>query len=156
MQVVEQLKSLSEERFLAIYESLENQGYGPLDAEVAKMMKFRPHAIKKLPMAQRAKRARTVVERSSNAELAYELFGTYLLKHHKELVTGFLDKTGVEHEDGMIENLDSNAPAGDKVADVAKELDGNFDAEDVTLYLSMCAEQWPQVKEIEATWRNRV
>jgi len=156
MQVVEQLKSLSEERFLAIYESLENQGYGPLDAEVAKMMKFRPHAIKKLPMAQRAKRARTVVERSSNAELAYELFGTYLLKHHKELVTGFLDKTGVEHEDGMIENLDSNAPAGDKVADVAKELDGNFDAEDVTLYLSMCAEQWPQVKEIEATWRDRV
>ena len=93
------------------------------------MMKFRPHAIKKLPMAQRAKRARTVVERSANAELAYELFGTYLLKHHKELVTGFLDKTGVEHDDGMIENLDSNAPAGDKVADVAKELDGNFDAE---------------------------
>jgi len=156
MQVVEQLKSLSDERFLVIYESLENQGYGPLDGEVAKLMKFRPHAIKKLPMAQRAKKARAFVERSSNAELAYELFGTYLLKLHKGLVTGFLDKTGVKHDEGMIEDLDNNKPSGDKVATALAELDAEFAPEDVTLYLSMCAEQWPQVTELESNWRDRL
>lgn len=156
MQVVEQLKQLSDERFLVIYESLENQGYGPLDGEVAKLMKFRPHAIKKLPMSQRAKKARAFVERSSNAELAYELFGTYLLKHHKGLVTGFLDKTGVKHDEGMIEDLDNNKPEGDKVATALTELDAEFAPEDVTLYLSMCVEQWPQVKELESSWRDRL
>lgn len=156
MQVVEQLKNLSDERFLAIYQSLENQGYGPLDGEVAKLMKFRPHAIKKLPMEQRAKRARMVVERAGNAELAYELFGTYLLKHHKELVTGFLDKTGVEHDDGMIQDLDSNAPDAAKLEGAIGELDAAHAPDDVTLYLSMCAEQWPQVPEIEQTWRARI
>ena len=57
MQVVEQLKQTSPDRFLEIYSALENNGFGPLDGEVAKAMKFRPQAIRKLPMAQRARRA---------------------------------------------------------------------------------------------------
>ena len=51
------LKTLSTERFLEIYAGLEVQGFGPLDREVAQSLKFRPQAIQKLPMAQRAKRA---------------------------------------------------------------------------------------------------
>ena len=156
MQVIQQLKTMDDERFREIYEALENQGYGPLDSEVAKAMKFRPHAIKKLPMVQRAKRAKRLLEASSNAELAYEIFGSYLIKDHKELVTGFLDLTGVEHEEGMIQNTEEARPAGDKVADAVKELDGKFAAQDVTLYLALCAEQWPQVGEIQEAWRARL
>ena len=99
MQVIEQLRGTSDERFLEIYQALENQGFGPLDGEVAKAMKFRPHAIKKLPMAQRAKRARNILVRAGNAELCYELFGSYLMQKCKTLVTDFLDGTGVEHDD---------------------------------------------------------
>ncbi len=80
MAVLEQLKSTTDERFLAIYEALAEQGFGPLDADVAKALKFRPHAIRKLAMAQRAKSARRLLEGPSNAELCYELFGTYLVK----------------------------------------------------------------------------
>ena len=156
MQVIEQLKTMDDERFLTIYEALENQGFGPLDSEVAKVMKFRPHAIKKLPMPQRAKRAKRILESTGNAELAYELFGSYLIKDHKELVTGFLDLTGVEHEEGMIQNTEEASPAGDKVAGAVQELDGKFDAGDVTLYLALCAEQWPQVGEIQDAWRARL
>ena len=101
MQVIDYLKNMSAERFLAIYQSLENQGFGPLDGEVAKILKFRPQAIRKLPMDQRARRAKAFLERGTNAELAYELFGTYLLKSQKKIVTGFLDATGVEHEEGI-------------------------------------------------------
>lgn len=155
MQVIEQLKRLSEERFLAIYQSLERDGYGPLDGEVAKALRFRPHAIRKLPMAQRAKRARSILERASNAELCYELFGTYLMKHHKELITSFLDSTGVPHEEGMVEDL-ARVPEADKIAGAVEELDARFAPEDVTLYLSMCVEQWSGVPELEPLWRKRL
>jgi hypothetical protein len=156
MQVIEQLKVLSDAHFLAIYESLAEQGFGPLDLEVAKAINFRPQAIRKLPFPQRAKKARQIVLAKHNAEMCYEIFGAYLIKTKKELVTKFLDATGVAHEDGMVEDLDSSAPAGAKVAAAIAELDRQFPAEDVTLYLSMCAQQWPNVPEITGLWRARI
>lgn len=155
MQVIEQLKALDEARFLAIYEALSNQGFGPLDGEVAKLMKFRPQAIRKLPMVQRARKARGLLQSRANSELTYEIFGTYLLKEHRGLVTGFLDATGVRHEDGMIEDLDGNPPDAAKVAAAVTDLDGKFSPADVTLYLAMCAEQWPSVGELDRVWRAR-
>jgi hypothetical protein len=155
MQVIEQLRTMDEARFAAIYEALVNQGFGPLDSEVAKSLKFRPQAIRKLPMAKRAKRAKSILENSANAEMCYEIFGSYLIKDHKELVTTFLDLTGVKHEDGMIESTEEDQPDGAKIAAAAKELDTKHSAEDVTLYLSLCAEQWPQVEEIQEVWKSR-
>jgi hypothetical protein len=155
MKVVEQLRSMSEERFLAIYESLVQQGFGPLDGEVAKALRFRPQAIRKLPLAQRARRARMLLERG-NAELTYELFGGYLMKSCKGLVTGFLDATGVPHEEGMIEDLEARRPDAAKIRPAIEKLDREHAPEDVTLYLALCAEQWPGVSELEALWRERL
>ncbi len=155
MQVIEQLKGMKEERFLHIYESLAHEGFGPLDGEVAKVLKFRPHMIRKLPMPKRAKTAQALLVRGGNAELCYELFGSYLMKHAKELVIDFLDGTGVEHEDGMVNNIDTAKPAPDKVSATVSELDGKYDSADVTLYLSMAAEQWPSVAEVDSVWRMR-
>jgi hypothetical protein len=155
MQVLDQLRALSEERFLKIYESLAQQGFGPLDGEVAKVLKFRPQAIRKLPMPMRAKKAKSLLSARSNSEMAYEIFGTYLLKEHRGLVTGFLDLTGVRHEDGMIEDLDGNPPEDAKLDAALAELDQKFAPEDVTLYLAMCAEQWSSVARLDALWRAR-
>ena len=156
MQVLEQLKHLSDAQFLAIYESLSEQGFGPLDLEVAKALNFRPQAIRKLPFAQRAKKARQIVLAKHNAEMCYEIFGAYLIRSKKELVTKFLDATGVKHEDGMVEDLEHGVPQASKIAAAVAELDRQFPAEDVTIYLSMCAQQWPQVHEIESLWRARM
>jgi len=155
MPVLEQLHAMSPERFLQIYESLEIQGFGPLDKEVALSLRFRPQAVRKLPMVQRAKRAKSILEAGKAAELAYEVFGAYLIKHKKDLVTGFLDATGVEHKDGMIEDIDAAKPDGKKVATAAKELDERFPPEDVTLYLALAAEQWPDVQELGKLWTKR-
>lgn len=155
MQVIEQLKGMSEDRFFAIYRALERDGYGPLDHEVARALKFRPHAIRKLPLEQRARRARSLLERRANAELAYELFGSYLMASCKDLVTDFLDATGVEHKEGMIETLSDNEPARDKLQGAISTLDERYEPADVTLYLSLCAEQWPGVPELESLWRLR-
>jgi len=149
MNVLEHMKGMSPDRFLAIYKSLEHQGFGPLDADVAKSLRFRPMAIRKLPMEQRAKRARMLVESTKNANLAYELVGGYLLKSCKDLVVGFLEATGVPHKDGMIEDIEGAAPASDKIAGAVSDLDAKFPREDVTLYLVLCAEQWPKEKAFE-------
>ncbi len=156
MQVLEQIQRMTPERFLAIYTSLEQHGFGPLDGEVAKLLKFRPQAIRKLPMEQRARTARRLLEGSHNAQLAYEILGAYLIKHHKELVTGFLDATGVQHQDGMIEDIDAHKPAAEKLGPALAELDQKFAPEDVTIYLAICAEQWPEIKQLDQLWRERV
>jgi hypothetical protein len=154
--ILEQLQALSDARFLQIYQSLENQGFGPLDGEVARSLNFRPQAIRNLPMPQRARRARSILASKKNAELCYELFGSYLIKTHRDLVTTFLDSTGVKHEDGMIEDLDHDKPDAAKLKAAIADLDAKFPPEDVTLYLSMCAEQWPQVPELDQVWRERL
>jgi uncharacterized protein (UPF0297 family) len=155
MAVLEQLGKTSDERFLSIYESLTERGFGPLDGEVAKVLKFRPQAIKKLPLEKRARSARKIIESRSNAELAYELFGTYLVKTRKDLVTGFLDATGVEHEDGMIQDLDGTPPDPARIPEAIAKLDGAHAPEDVTLYLALCVEMWPRSEELQQAWEAR-
>ena len=155
MPVLEHFRTLGEQRFLAIYEALAQQGYGPLDGEVAKLLKFRPQAIKKVPIAKRAKLARGWIEQRHNAELCYEFFGSYLVNNKRELVTGFLDATGVPHDQGMIEDIDRVKPDPAKLDGAVKALDEKFGADDVTLYLALAAEQWPSVPELVALWKKR-
>ena len=155
MTVLEHVRAMSPERFLALYQSLERDGYGPLDGEVARSLHFRPQAIRKLPMPQRAKRARMLIESSSNSDLAFEIVGGYLLKTRKDLVTGFLDATDVPHDQGMIEDIADRQPTPSKIAPVIAELDGKFPREDVTLYLVLCVEQWPEIKEFSKLLSSR-
>jgi hypothetical protein len=155
MPVLEELQRMGEERFLAIYEALVQQGYGPLDGELARKLKFRPHAIKKLPLPKRAQQARAHMLNGRKAELAYEIFGTYLVRKDRKLVTDFLDATGVPHEDGMIEDVERGRPAADKVPAAVQALDQKYPPEDVTLYLALSAEHWPDVEAVQQAWRAR-
>ena len=155
MTVLEHVRTMSPERFLALYQSLERDGFGPLDGEVARSLHFRPQAIRKLPMQQRAKRARMLIESSSNSDLAYEIVGGYLLKTRKDLVTSFLDATDVPHEQGMIEDIADRQPTRSKIAPAIAELDVKFPREDVTLYLVLCVEQWPEIKEFSKLLSSR-
>jgi hypothetical protein len=154
MIVLDELARIAEARFAEIYASLARDGYGPLDGELAKLLKFRPQAMVKLPMDQRARRARAYVLGKKNAELAYELLGGYLLAQRRALVTGFLDKTGVKHQDGMLD--DSNAlPDRARIEPALAELEKEFGAEDVTSYLALCTQHWPELPELAAIWRRR-
>lgn len=155
MKVIQQLEGMSPERFLAIYEALGRDGFGPLDDKVAAALKFRPVAIRKLSMEKRAHTARALLLRGRETELCYELFGSYLIATAKGLVTDFLDGTGVAHNDGMIDDVDTARPDPAKVAETVQALDAKYDPADVTLYLTIAAEQWAGVPEVEAAWRMR-
>ncbi len=155
MKLLAELGAMGEERFLALYQDLSQDGFGPLDGEVAKLLKFRPQAIRKLAFAQRARKARSLLLARGNAELCYELLGSWLLKQRRGLVTGFLEATGVPHEEGMIADLETKMPDAKRLGSTVAELDRSFPPEDVTLYLALCSEQWPSVPELEALWRSR-
>jgi len=153
--VLQQLDQMTGEQFLAIYEALSDRGFGPLDSNVATALKFRPHAIRKLPFIQRAKKAKNLIMSSSDAETAYELFGSFLVKHHKKLITDFLDATDVPHEEGMIEDLRAAAPDADKLEGAVRALDEKFEPEHVTIYLAMCSQQWPESEHVCELWKAR-
>lgn len=155
MTVLEELERMSDERFHALYEALSEHGFGPLDGEIARELKFRPKSIKKLPLETRSKRARRILVQKKSEELAYEFFGQYLVRTKKELVTSFLDGTGVPHEEGMIEDLDGTQPDESKLASTVKDLDDRFDPTDVTLYLALCTEMWPDSEALESLWNTR-
>jgi len=155
MKVIEQLQTLSPERFLAIYEALAQEGFGPLDDKVATALKFRPIAIRRLAMSKRADTARKLLVRGRETELCYELFGSYLVQKAKDLVAEFLDGTGVAHKDCMIEDVSASKPDPAKIPEVVRALDQKYDPADVTLYLAVAAEQWPSVPEVESAWRMR-
>jgi len=156
MQVVEHLKQLSSEQFQVIYEGLAEQGFGPLDREVALSLRFRPEKIRKLPIAQRARRAHQLLVSSSNEESTYELFGTYLMRHCEGLIQGFLDGTGVQHEDGMLEDVDNSLPREDALEATVAKLDGEFEPAQVSMYLAMAASQWPTLEALDRLWRSRL
>ncbi len=151
---LEYLATLSDERFQHIYESLAHQGFGPLDGEVAKKLKFRPQAIRKLPMGKRAKQARGIVTSTSNAELSYEVLGSYLMKERRELVTSFLDAVGIEHDEGMLTG-EVDSPDDEKIPAAVEALDKDHEADDVTMYLALSAQTWPHCLEFDALWRRR-
>jgi len=155
MSILEAVKAMSDERFLSIYEALGEQGFGPLDGDVARAMKFRPHAIRKLPMEKRAKKARAIILAGGRTELAYELCGGYLLRSHEGLMPAFLDATGVPHEDGMIEDTNESKPDEAKLEEAVTGLDAEYPAEDVTLYLCICAMQWPDVPKLAELYAER-
>lgn len=149
------LTTLDDPRFFQIYEGLSDKGFGPLDGEIAKLLKFRPQAIRKLPLEQRAKHAKAILQRTNNAELCYEVFGTYLMRQHEGLVTGFLDAVGIEHDEGIVEDT-SQLPSADKIPAAVQKLDGEFPPADVTMYLAVSAQTWPEVEAFDELWRDRV
>jgi len=155
MQVIQQLEAMSPERFLAIYEALAREGFGPLDDKVAAALKFRPVAIRRLAMSKRAETARKLLMRARETDACYELFGAYLVTKAKDLVADFLDGTGVPHEDCMVADVDASKPDPTKVASVVQALDSKYDPADVTLYLALAAQQWPSVPEVGTAWRMR-
>ena len=57
--------------------------------------------------------------------------------------------------DGMIDDIDNSKPDVGKLDSAIAGLDEKFDKDDVTLYLSMCSEQWPDLPELATAFTQR-
>ncbi len=110
---------------------------------IAKQFKFRPQSILKLPIERRARQL------AGMAKIPETVVGRALVAYHlaekRPLLAAFLDALGIRHEQGVIEETLSDAPAEDRLAAAVASIAGAFPADDVRLYLRTLAAQDPDI-----------
>lgn len=137
------LTDMSLERLTRFYEALPEPVSRALDAPIAQALNSRPVSVARRPLSMRVKALRAFFVRKRDDGLAGELLRAYLLGPRKDLVVGFLEATGVAHEDGQIED-DEARPDELKVPAAVAGLLEAHDPEDVALYLHVARLQWPE------------
>ena len=79
--------------------------YRALVASMAQAQKMRPVFIGRQPKERRHKSFVQMLSRAGSEEHAGNLIRGWLFKEHKDVLTGFLGKLGIEHEEGMVDDL---------------------------------------------------
>jgi hypothetical protein len=141
------LTEMEPERFEAVYDALADEVKAALDVPIAKMLNSRMATVRKRPLALRLKALRAYLARKREDDLAMDMLRGYLLGPRKDIVLGFLDGTGVKHEEGEVDE-EAEDPDPKKVADTVKALRAEHDAADVKLYLAVAKLQWPDSEAV--------
>ena len=122
-----------------------------VQTHLARAMNFREETIRKMPPE---KKADLLAARMGTPEFEQFLEMALMQYHTREkapMMAAFLDKWGVPHENGSIESDDYTPPTADQVRDAVKALEGEYDRNDIRLYLAtaglLMADQWR-----EGTW----
>lgn len=107
-----------------------------LEAEmaIAGALKFRPVAVRKMPLAERIK----VLARAVRPEqsLVSSLLLALHLERRKEMMAAFLDTLGIPHEDGLIDaDYECDPPEEEKMRQAIDLLFEKYPASHVELYL---------------------
>jgi hypothetical protein len=134
----------------AVFASDEQQHRLEADMAIAVNLKFRPAAVRKLPLEKRA----GYVARAFRPDDSFA--STLLLCLHTgervDLLTTYLDSLGVPHKNGLIdEEHDMEAPTGEALIAAVDTLLEKFERECVELYLatllSMDPETWAGLRD---------
>lgn len=108
---------------------------------IAQQKKFRPKTVVGLDLDRKAKHL------ASLGTLPDAIAGRALVLYHladqRALMGSFLDKLGIEHENGLIKE-DSTKPDDAKLAPAAAAIGQEFPADDVRLYLTTLLCQDPE------------
>jgi hypothetical protein len=119
---------------------------------IAQKKKFRPKTVVALDLDRKAKHLASLV--SLPDAIAGRALVLYHLSDQRPLMGAFLDKLGIEHDNGLIKE-DSAKPDADKLAPAAAALGREFPPDDVRLYLTtlLCQdpETWQGLDEIVKT-----
>lgn len=111
---------------------------------IAQQKKFRPKTVVGLDLDRKTRHL------ASLASLPDTIAGRALVLYHladqRTLMGSFLDKLGIEHENGLIKE-DSAKPDPAKLAPAAAALAQEFPADDVRLYLTTLLCQDPETWE---------
>jgi hypothetical protein len=74
-------------------------------AAVAQTRKLRPVFLQRQPKNARNKTILETLSRPGMAQAADNLLRNWLIKNQTKMLKDFLDATGIEHEDGVVEDL---------------------------------------------------
>ena len=109
--------------------------YRALVASMAQAQKMRPVFIGRQPKERRHKSFVQMLSRAGSEEHAGNLIRGWLFKEHKDLLTGFLGKLGIEHEEGMVDDLPESI-SDDALNAAVDLLIEKYDRELVAVYLT--------------------
>lgn len=120
-------------------------------AQLAKAMRFREETIRKAPAE---KKAEWLGSRVHSPELE-EAFEAALMVFHttrqKDMLTAFLDRWEVPHNEGSIEADDYKVPSVSQVSEAVEALKEQYPLREITVYLAsaglLMAGEWR-----DATW----
>ena len=111
-------------------------------ALIAQKIKFRAKSVITMPAD---KKARHLASFPNVSELvAARLLVAYHLAHQRPMMGAFLDAIGIAHENGMIADEEMKAPPADALQKGATAIAGQFQKDDVALYLSTLLWQDPE------------
>ena len=109
--------------------------YRALVASMAQAQKMRPVFIGRQPKERRHKSFVQLLSRAGSEEHAGNLIRGWLFKEHKDVLTGFLGKLGIEHEEGMVDDLPESI-SDDALNAAVDLLIEKYDRELVAVYLT--------------------
>jgi hypothetical protein len=125
--------------------------YKAMLAAVAQARKVRPIFMERQPRPERHTAMLATLARPSMENNASTLIRTWLLKKHKVLLVDFLDALGVQHEDGVVDDLPP-AMEDDKLRAGVEALLAKHPHEIVSVYLNafngMNETNWPLLQQM--------
>lgn len=113
----------------------------------AAALKTRPTFMMKQPFAKQAASVRRALSRVAANPIADETLAMYFLDVRKELLTEWLDRVGLDHDEGMLTEDSPQEPPSASLIDAVKSFRGAGDDPDRELLLRAFASQtsieWP-------------
>ena len=109
--------------------------YRALVASMAQAQKMRPVFIGRQPKERRHKSFVQMLSRAGSEEHAGNLIRGWLFKEHKDVLTSFLGKLGIEHQEGMVDDLPESI-SDDALNAAVDLLIEKYDRELVAVYLT--------------------
>ncbi len=116
-------------------------------ATIAQSRKLRPIFVQRQPRPQRNKLILESLARPGMSQAADNLLRNWLLKSQTEMLKNFLDAMGIEHEDGVVEDLPEDV-TDEAVAKGIDTILEKYDKETVLVYLHAFNSM------NECTWKN--
>ena len=139
---------LAQEIITYAYDS-DKQLYRTTLAAVAEARKVRPVFLERQPRTQRHANMVATLSRPSLEMVTANLIRTWLLKKYSGLLGDFLSTLGIEHKDGVVEDLPATMDDAKLKAAVDMVM-GKYPPEVVAVYLNAFNEmnevEWPNLK----------
>jgi hypothetical protein len=145
----------------AVYSGSEDDRIAPAeaDAAIARALRFRLVAVRRLPLDKRVDYLTRVVH--PDESLASSLLRTLHLVHRRDLLSAFLDELDIPHEEGIIDadyDFDARRPDAARLRAALRPLESRFPSDHVQLYavtlLAMDRDSWAPLAEVLSARRD--
>jgi len=139
-------------RLLVALQSQAPAVYTQAVAAASSVFKARPRFMMKQPQDKRAQMVRRALSRVAASPLAEEVLAAYFLEVRRPLLVEWLDRVGVEHEDGTLKSDVPPCPERPALEKAVASFRKDEDAGDRELLLQAFAAQsaveWPALEEL--------